>query len=41
MAPNLDYLTELKNALYGEQGAFPDIIWDGIVNPMGSACHYL
>ena len=31
--PGLDYLTELKNALYGEQGAFPDIIWDGIVNP--------
>ena len=31
--PGLNYLTELKNALYGEQGAFPDIIWDGIVNP--------
>ena len=28
-----DYLTQLRNALYGEQGEFPDIIWDGIVNP--------
>ena len=32
-APGLDYLTQLRNALYGEQGKFPDIIWDGIVNP--------
>ena len=32
-APGLDYLTQLRNALYGEQGAFPDILWDGIVNP--------
>lgn len=32
-APGLDYLTQLRDALYGEQGAFPDIIWDGIVNP--------
>ena len=31
--PGMDYLTEIRNALYGEQGAFPDIIWDGIVNP--------
>ena len=32
-APGLDYLTQLRNSLYGEQGEFPDIIWDGIVNP--------
>ena len=32
-APGLAYLTQLRNALYGEQGKFPDIIWDGIVNP--------
>ena len=32
-APGLDYLTQLRNALYGEQGAFPDILWDGIVSP--------
>ena len=31
--PGMDYLTKIRNALYGEQGAFPDIIWDGIVNP--------
>ena len=37
-APGLAYLTQLRNALYGEQGKFPDIIWDGIVNPeKGSA----
>lgn len=32
-APGLAYLTQLRNALYGEKGKFPDIIWDGIVNP--------
>ena len=32
-APGLAYLTQLRNAVYGEQGKFPDIIWDGIVNP--------
>ena len=32
-APGLAYLTQLRNALYREQGKFPDIIWDGIVNP--------
>ena len=32
-APGLAYLTQLRNALYGEQGKFPDIIWDGIMNP--------
>ena len=32
-APGLAYLTQLRNALYGEQGKFPDISWDGIVNP--------
>ena len=39
-APGLAYLTQLRNALYGEQGKFPDIIWDGIVNPeKDSAAH--
>lgn len=31
--PGMDYLKQLKTALYGEDGAFPDIIWDGIVDP--------
>ena len=30
--PGRDYLTEVRDAVYGPQGAFPDIIWDGIVN---------
>ncbi len=36
-APGADYLVQLKNALYGEEGAFPDIIWDGIVNHSADA----
>ena len=32
-APGSDYLVELRDAIYGADGAFPDIIWDGIVNP--------
>ena len=32
-APGADYLTALRDAVYGPEGRFPDIIWDGIVNP--------
>lgn len=32
-APGSDYLVQLRDAVYGADGAFPDIIWDGIVNP--------
>ncbi len=32
-APGADYLVQVRDALYGPEGAFPDIIWDGIVNP--------
>jgi parallel beta-helix repeat protein len=32
-APGADYLVQLRDAVYGPDGAFPDIIWDGIVNP--------
>lgn len=32
-APGVDYLVQLRDAIYGPGGAFPDIIWDGIVNP--------
>ncbi len=31
-APGSDYLTQIRDAIYGTQGEFPDIIWDGIVN---------
>jgi parallel beta-helix repeat protein len=31
--PGADYLNQIRVALYGPTGAFPDIIWDGIVNP--------
>ena len=31
--PGFEYLQEIKQALYGEDGAFPDVIWDGIINP--------
>ncbi|MEM7079540.1 MAG: parallel beta-helix domain-containing protein [Pseudomonadota bacterium] len=32
-APGAAYLVQLRDAIYGPDGAFPDIIWDGIVNP--------
>ena len=32
-APGLDYLTQLRNALYGEQGEFPDILWERYRQP--------
>ena len=31
--PGRDYLLELKNAVFGEKGRFPDVIWDGMTNP--------
>ena len=31
--PGRDYLLELKNAVFGENGEFPDVIWDGMTNP--------
>ena len=31
-APGSDYLVQVRDAVYGAEGAFPDIIWDGIVN---------
>ncbi len=35
--PGSDYLVAVRNAVYGPEGAFPDIIWDGITNPAGNA----
>ncbi len=32
-APGRDYLVLVRDAIYGPEGAFPDIIWDGVVNP--------
>lgn len=32
-APGREYLVAVRDAVYGSDGAFPDIIWDGIVNP--------
>jgi len=32
-APGAEYLVQIRDAIYGPQGRFPDIIWDGIVNP--------
>jgi parallel beta-helix repeat protein len=32
-APGMDYLVALRDAIYGPEGAFPDIIWDGIIDP--------
>ena len=31
--PGFEYLQEIKQELYGDDGAFPDVIWDGIINP--------
>ena len=31
--PGADYLVNLKNQLFGIDGTFPDVIWDGIINP--------
>lgn len=32
-APGSDYLVQVRDGLYGPEGRFPDIIWDGITNP--------
>ncbi|MCR9262009.1 MAG: right-handed parallel beta-helix repeat-containing protein [Pseudomonadaceae bacterium] len=32
-APGTDALTQIRNAVYGSDGEFPDIIWDGVMNP--------
>ena len=31
-APGSDYLVQVRDAVFGVDGTFPDIIWDGIVN---------
>lgn len=31
-APDTDYLPMLKQAMFGEEGNFPPVIWDGFVN---------
>jgi parallel beta-helix repeat protein len=31
--PDTDYLPQLKDAVFGVDGAFPNVIWDGFVNP--------
>ena len=31
--PDTDYLPQLKDAVFGEEGSFPNVIWDGFVNP--------
>ena len=31
--PGLDYLVKLRDAIFGPEGAFPDMIWDGVIDP--------
>jgi parallel beta-helix repeat protein len=31
--PDTDYLPQLKDAFFGAEGSFPNVIWDGFVNP--------
>ena len=31
--PDTNYLPQLKDAVFGEEGSFPNVIWDGFVNP--------
>jgi parallel beta-helix repeat protein len=31
--PGMDYLVMLRDAIFGPGGAFPDIIWDGVIDP--------
>ena len=35
--PGRDYLVMVRDAVYGPDGALPDIIWDGVVNPEADA----
>jgi parallel beta-helix repeat protein len=30
--PDTDYLSQLKNAVFGADGVFPNVIWDGFIN---------
>lgn len=39
-APDRDQLEELRLAVFGEDGALPDVVWDGIVNPEKSEPAY-
>lgn len=32
-SPDTDYLPQIKNGYFGEDGRFPTVIWDGFVNP--------
>lgn len=32
-APGFEYLVQVRDAIYGPTGTFPDIIWDGIIDP--------
>jgi len=32
-APGIDYLVAVRDAVFGPDGAFPDIIWDGVIDP--------
>ena len=31
--PDTDYLPQLKDAVFGKEGSFPNVVWDGFVNP--------
>lgn len=31
--PDRDYLLRIRDVLYGQDGALPDIVWDGVRNP--------
>ena len=31
--PGIDYLVMLRDAIFGPEGDFPDIIWDGVIDP--------
>ena len=31
--PDTNYLPQLKDAVFGVEGSFPNVIWDGFVNP--------
>ena len=35
-APGSEYLVAVRDKVYGDTGAFPDIIWDGITNPQAT-----
>ena len=35
--PGHDYLVQVRDAVFGVDGAFPDIIWDGITNPAAAS----